>query len=227
MSLEELPKMQGSKYVHSIIKDDIYSDIANTVKSQKVLFIGTPCQVSAVRNLTRNSSNLICIDLICHGVPSPELWKKQLKKLKLSVIESVSFRRGTEFILDLKDSTGKVYTKEGYDNPYYSLFLNFASLRESCYSCNYAQRMRVGDLTIGDYEEGGKGFSCVLANSKVGRSMIKETAHLINYEVRDAHLLTENIALNHPTPKSKKRKTLPDYIRNEVCIFLIIAHFMR
>lgn len=203
VSIEELRKMQGSKYIHSVIEKELYRDVANIVKSQKVLFIGTPCQVSAVRNLTGNSENLICIDLVCHGVPSPELWKKQLKKLKLSAIESVSFRRGTEFILDLKDSNGKVYSEGGYDNPYYSLFLNFASLRESCYSCTYAQRKRVGDLTIGDYEEEGKGFSCVLVNSDIGELLIKETEQSINYENRDTYLLEKNVALNHPTPKTK------------------------
>lgn len=203
VSMEELRKMQGSKYIHSVIEKYIYRDIANIVKFQKVLFIGTPCQVSAVRNLTGNSENLICIDLVCHGVPSPELWKKQLKKLKLSAIESVSFRRGTDFILDLKDSNGKVYSEGGYDNPYYSLFLNFASLRESCYSCAYAQRKRVGDLTIGDYEEDGKGFSCVLVNSDIGEFLIKKTEQNINYENRDTHLLEKNVALNHPTPKTK------------------------
>ena len=65
VSIEELRKMQGSKYIHSVIEKELYRDVANIVKSQKVLFIGTPCQVSAVRNLTGNSENLICFVTVC------------------------------------------------------------------------------------------------------------------------------------------------------------------
>lgn len=209
-SSQKLFLMQGSKYVHSVIDRVIYSNITKEIKQNKILFIGCPCQVSAIKNLVGTNDNLICIDLVCHGVPSAEMWKNQLKALKIVPLENISFRRGMEFILDLKDSEGKIYSKNGYDNPYYSLFLNFASLRESCYSCVYATRKRVGDLTIGDFTEEKKGYSCVIVNSLMGGKLVNETISVIEYEERNKELLNENQALNHPTPRNEKVDVFTD-----------------
>lgn len=203
-NLEDLSAIQGSKYVHSSISREIYKRIICDVKTKKVLFIGTPCQVSAVRNIVGDNDNLYCIDLVCHGVPSAEMLDVELKKITSGKIIELSFRRGVQFILDVKDDEGNVYSKNGYDNPYYAMFLMFTSLRESCYHCRYAQRSRVGDLTIGDYTENGEGFSCVLPNSEKGRFLISETISTIDYKERTIETLKENITLNHPTVKNKK-----------------------
>ena len=203
-NLEDLPAMQGSKYVHSSISREIYKRIIFDIKTNKVLFIGTPCQVSAVRNIVGDNDNLFCIDLVCHGVPSAEMLDVQLKKITSSKIAGLSFRRGMQFVLDVKDDRGSIYSKNGYDNPYYAMFLLFTSLRESCYHCKYAQRGRVGDLTIGDYTEDGEGFSCVLPNSEKGRFLISETSSTIDYKERTVEALIENVALNHSTVKNNK-----------------------
>ena len=109
-----------------------------------------------------------------------------------------------EFILEVKDDKGNIYIKNGYDNPYYAMFLMFTSLRESCYHCRYAHRGRVGDITIGDYVENGKGFSCVLPNSEKGKFLISETFSFIDYKKRSTEALKENVTLNHPTVKNNK-----------------------
>lgn len=204
VSKENLTAIQGSKYVHSAMGKKIYKSILKDVQRKKILFIGCPCQVSAVKNLVGNNDNLTCIDLICHGVPSEEMLQEQLKILTKNDIVSLSFRKGLDFTLDVKDSEGNEYSVKGYDNPYYALFLSFSSLREKCYSCKYAQRERVGDLTIGDYTENGKGYSCVIANSDKGKKIIERSKTFIEYEERDAELLINNDALNHPTIKNQK-----------------------
>jgi coenzyme F420-reducing hydrogenase beta subunit len=201
-SIQELPAMQGSKYVQSSMGKDVYNGVLTDVKKSKTLFIGCPCQVSAVRNIVGDNNNLLCIDLVCHGVPSAEMLGKQLKALTNKPVESLSFRHGLDFTLDIKNTDGKYYSVKGYDNPYYSLFLSFSSLRDKCYSCSYAQRKRVGDLTIGDYVEEGKGYSCVLPNSDAGKRIIEETISSIEYEERNTDLLLDNDALNHPTRKN-------------------------
>lgn len=198
-----LEDTQGSKYVQSIIKTPVYQSICKDVKFKKVLFIGCPCQVAAVKNCTKNNENLFCVDLVCHGVPSAQLLKEQLSHLTNEKIESITFRKGLSFVLELSYGN-KLYRVNGYDNPYYSLFLNFASLRESCYHCKYAQRERVGDVTIGDFIEGKKGYSCVIVNSEKGRKLICSTEKVIEYEKRDASLLNSNDAFNHPTVKNPK-----------------------
>ena len=209
-SLRELPSMQGSKYVHSTIEKETYVSILEDAKTHKVLCIGCPCQVSAVKNIVGDNDNLICIDLVCHGVPSAEMLEEQLRILTKKPIKMLSFRHGLDFTLDIEDSSGKVYSVKGYDNPYYSLFLSFSSLRESCYSCSYANRKRVGDLTIGDYTEDGTGYSCVIPNSDIGKQLIKETVSIIDYKKRNACLLLENDALNHPTYRNAKMKDFTD-----------------
>ena len=76
-SLSELAKLRGSKYVQSSI-GDAYIKTQNALKKgRKVLFTGTPCQIEGLHGFLRKKyENLLCMDLICHGVPSPKVWKK-------------------------------------------------------------------------------------------------------------------------------------------------------
>ena len=69
--------MRGSKYVQSRILDT-YKCVEKELKNHRwVLFSGTPCQVEGLRGyLGKEYRNLICVDFICHGVPSPKLWGK-------------------------------------------------------------------------------------------------------------------------------------------------------
>ena len=203
-SMDELYKLQGSKYVQSLMDKSIYKDISELVKTKKILFIGCPCQVSAVKNVAGCTENLYCIDLVCHGVPSSELLNEQLKAITKSKIKNLSFREGLSFKLDIEDVKKKKYSILGYDNPYYVLFLTYTSLRECCYNCSYARRERVGDITIGDYVENNQGYSCVLINSQKGRLLFENIENAVYYEKRNADLLITNVALNHPTQRNKK-----------------------
>ena len=110
------------------------------MKSQKVLFIGTPCQVSAVRNLTRNSSNLICIDLICHGVPSPRIWndyKAYVERKYHGKIEKIDFRNKERFGWSDHWETVTINGKEHDSQVYMKMFYEHTFLREACYECTY------------------------------------------------------------------------------------------
>lgn len=199
-NIEQLQQLQGSKYVQSRMKEQIYYDMCEDLKTRKVLIIGTPCQIAAVRKYAKDHPNLWCIDLICHGVPSARLFNDQLKLLVSDPVRSISFRNGLSFRLDIK-SDSKTCSIEGLDNPYYSLFLHYASLREDCYSCKYARRTRVGDITLGDYVEEDTGFSCVVPNTYKGQELINKSKDIIEYTERDAKLLNENYAFNHATVK--------------------------
>ena len=79
-NLEDLKQLRGSKYLQS--------DTGNTFTLCKefldngvpVLYSGTPCQISGLRHfLKKEYSNLLLVDVICHGVPSPDVWKKYLE----------------------------------------------------------------------------------------------------------------------------------------------------
>lgn len=174
----------GSKYVQSDMTDAYKLVLDDIDNGRQVLFCGTPCQVAAlIRFLGRRPGNLLTIDLVCHGVPSPAFWKIHLNYLRNKLggeIREVRFRRKT-----YSDKAGyalNVWTQNRHwvlphkDDVYYSTFLEGVSLRECCYECGYACRHRVGDLTIGDcgtlssyriFAKEGLG-TIVLANSAKG-----------------------------------------------------------
>ena len=95
-NIEELSKFRGSKYVQSKL-DNVFIEIKKKLDDKKkVLFSGTPCQVSGLkRYLRKQYDNLFLIDLVCHGIPSPGLWSMYVKYIKGSVksrLTYVSFR---------------------------------------------------------------------------------------------------------------------------------------
>lgn len=73
---------RGSKYVQSRIGDN-YRQVEDFLrKGRKVLFSGTPCQVAGLKRFLHNKEydNLLTVDVVCHGVPSPLVWRKYLEE---------------------------------------------------------------------------------------------------------------------------------------------------
>ena len=89
-SLADLPKLRGSKYVQSKI-GKIYSEVRQILRAgRKVLFSGTPCQIAGLkRYLVKPSENLLTVDVVCHGVPSPKVYQKHLRELAQEAGEPV------------------------------------------------------------------------------------------------------------------------------------------
>jgi len=82
-SLEEVRKFQGSKYVQSVINDTYRLAEKYLKDGRKVLFTGTPCQIAGLNHyLRKNYPNLLTADIICHGVPSPLVWRNYLNEIK-------------------------------------------------------------------------------------------------------------------------------------------------
>lgn len=156
----QLYAMQNSKYVQSTI-GQTYKEVAEYLSQKRVvLFSGTPCQVSGLyQYLQREDENLITIDIICHGTPSPLLFHTYLDVIqkKYGKIKSLKFRYKnpyfksiSSFLLIVKFRNGKSIAQKPYENPYFNVFLNGWAFREVCYTCPYAQINRYGDFTIGD-----------------------------------------------------------------------------
>lgn len=156
--VSELGKLQGSKYIQSDL-GNCFHRVRECLREEiPVLFSGTPCQVDALKHFLKpeETAQLYTIDLVCHGVPSAELFRAYLKHMKKNVTSfqfrskssgwglrgSYTYRRGSaEKKDDLLPSLSS----------YYSFFLESEIYRESCYACPYANCDRVGDLTIGDF----------------------------------------------------------------------------
>ncbi len=74
---------RGSKYVQSRIGETFKLAEAFLKQGREVLFSGTPCQIAALRLfLRREYENLLTVDFICHGVPSPGVFRTYLKEEK-------------------------------------------------------------------------------------------------------------------------------------------------
>lgn len=78
---EGLTAFRGSKYVQSRI-GNAYKDAERFLRNgRKVLFTGTPCLVMGLKlYLGRDYDNLLTVDFLCHGVPSPKAWRLYLKE---------------------------------------------------------------------------------------------------------------------------------------------------
>jgi coenzyme F420-reducing hydrogenase beta subunit len=186
----DIKKLRGSKYVQSYI-GDTFTEIKEYLNAGKVvLFSGTPCQVAGLKNfIGTDHSNLITCDLLCHGVPSPELFNKYIKYIEKKMREEVidfKFRdkqngwESNSRVAILKSGKSKVM-KNKKDSFIYA-FENFFSLRSACYSCLYTKVERVGDITLGDFWGIGEiakfnhtkknGISLVLVNSIKGEKLL-------------------------------------------------------
>lgn len=209
----EIASFRGSKYVKSN-PQGVYRQIKDLLKSgHRVLFIGLPCQVSAVKTYAGEElqENLYTIDLICHGTPSPKLFDLFLRQYKLDPthLKSVSFRSKDKFsILGAKSDIGT----PGVTDSYSISFLNGVNYTENCYQCKYAKLGRCSDITLGDswgselsQEERNKGISLILCQTQKGMQLLNQSG-IDLFEVDLENAIKNNKQLSAPCPKSEKRE---------------------
>ena len=217
-SEDEVSKFTGSKYVKSN-PEGIYKKILEKLKlGRKVLFVGLPCQVTAVRHYTRNHQNLYTIDLICHGTPSPQILDSFLSDygIRLTEIQSIRFRKKNDFKLE---QNGKRFTVPTISDNYLMTFLNATTYTENCYQCQYARIERSGDITLGDSWGSDpeksiqdKGVSLVLCQNEKGKELINQTdLTLVDVDLKKA--IEYNHQLYQPSQKPKQREVFFKEIR--------------
>lgn len=156
---QELEKLRGSKYVQSRI-GNTYEQTNQLLKSgRKVIFTGTPCQVAGLKSyLGKTYDNLLSVDFICHGVPSPGVWKKYVdyrQKKAGSVIQRISFRRKYKgwkrYSVSFLFENNKEYRETLDKDLYMRAFLKDVCLRPSCYACKFKSIYRQSDITLADF----------------------------------------------------------------------------
>lgn len=156
-SHEQRNRMRGSKYVQSDLKD-IFKDIKKDLVDGKiVLFVGTPCQIDGLKNfLSVQYDRLVCLDLICHGVPSPLIFKEHLSFLsskyntKIMDYKFRSKKWGWHKHIEIIYGENKDYFLTPYTDLWKSLYYSRVIMRPSCNQCRYSNLNRCGDITIGD-----------------------------------------------------------------------------
>lgn len=194
VSGEDRDRMRGSKYIQSNLSDTfllIEKDIQDGIK---VLFTGTFCQVSALkrfldaRKITNvQMENLLCVDILCHGVPSVRVWKDYIHYLEEKnhgKCVNVDFRNKRDYGWRRHIETVKikgVFAIRSFDNDLFKrMFYSHEILRPACYECPYKTTKHVSDITIGDYWgidkavpgfNDDKGISLVLINNEHGKKV--------------------------------------------------------
>ena len=155
-SAEDLKEIQGSKYVQSSIWNILGKVGEDLEGGLNVLFSGTPCQIACLKSCFDRYDNLYTLDLICHGVPSPIVFKDYLNWVeeKTGMLRDYRFRvhskRAIQGYFAYARGHSSEYKRRGQEDPYYHAFLHEISYRHSCYACKYATAERLGDITLGD-----------------------------------------------------------------------------
>lgn len=210
--ISELASFSGSKYVKSN-PAGCYKDIRDSLKKgERVLFIGLPCQVAAVRNFVgeKLDQNLYTADLICHGTPSPKLLDVFLNQYKkqLSSFDNILFRIKAKMQIHCD---GEGIVRKGVSDRYTIAFLNGLTYTDNCYKCQFAQRKRVSDITLGDswgselpLESMKEGVSLALCQTRKGIEILENAdVELLSVDLENAIL--NNQQLDHPSIMPKDR----------------------
>ena len=205
--VSELPRLRGSKYVQSDI-GDCFADVKrNVLAGKQVLFSGTPCETAGMMNyLGGRHENLLTVDLVCHGVPSPAVWDAYVREIcgakDYDDIKRISFRDKTiswreySVLFVFKDNTE--HRRAMKDDPYMQGFLRNLYLRPSCHACRFKGDNRTSDITLADFwgiekvipeMYDGRGTSLVLTNTKKGLKFlarIKDKMRIVDADVSEA-----------------------------------------
>lgn len=221
-SLEEIRAFQGSKYVQSKM-GDTFSQVKHFLEDNRlVLFSGTPCQIGGLAAyLQKKYENLILVDFVCHGVPSPLIWRNYLQEnFSGKEIRSISFRDKTEgwlkFSLKLEFEKENSYQKNLREDIFLKGFLGDLYLRPSCHNCQFKEIHRKADITLSDFWgiEGkmpelfdDKGTSLILIHSKLGKELLKIVeGEFTMFSAPLEFVLDGNPALISSAVKTKKRE---------------------
>ena len=238
---EELILFRGSKYLQSHIDRSFIQAQFFLKQGRKVLFSGTPCQIAGLRRfLNYDYENLMTVDIICHGVPSPSVWKRYLSEnFHLKPSYNISFRdkcRGWKtYCFSITDSlTGeKIFIEPAVKNSFLSGFVAGLFLRKSCYSCKFKNNTSGSDITLGDlwnakrYDDcvidDDKGINVVLANTQKGISLLKEVGYFPSIDY--LNVIMDNPSLVYPTKKTIKRKVF--YSCNDLTVNEIVNRLLK
>lgn len=199
---EERDEFKGSKYVQSDMCG-VFRQVKKDLRDGLiVLFSGTPCQTSGLNSYVGKKlrENLYLVDIVCHGVPSPFVWRDYLaylEKKQGSPIVWVNFRDKQKYGWAAHHETFKFKT-EGGKMSFKYLFYKHIMFRKSCGKCHFTNLKRPSDITIADFwgwektdprfNEDDKGCSLVLLNTEKGRKLfeaVKKQLNTIPVELQD------------------------------------------
>lgn len=226
-TVAELAALRGAKYAQSELNGTFCRIKEQLEQGKQVLFSGTPCQVAGLKAfLRRNYENLICMDFVCHSVPSPEVWQAYVRyrseqdnggmlpeKIDLRSKHTgwSRYRYSNLFTYE----NGHTHSASGGESLYMKLFGGGYISRRSCESCPFKGYSRVSDLTVGDFwgiwdiapeMDDDRGTSVVLVQSARGEALLKtldERLEIMPVTLEQAS--SQNPAMIRPFPANARR----------------------
>lgn len=197
-SRDEVCKLQNSKY-QQCNATGVYKEVLRYLKKgYRVLYSGTPCMIGALYQYLRNNKelmkNLFTAEILCHGVPSNELYRMGLEVENAERIvkyrtKSQGWLKGNRVVYEAKDGT--IYEKKNRRTDFvYRAYLTSSMTRTNCFNCHYARMERVADVTMGDFwgldrkrHLNYDGVSLLLINSEKGKALVNNSSQLYCKEI--------------------------------------------
>lgn len=225
---EERDEFRGSKYVQSDLTG-VFRQVKEDLKNGlTVLFSGTPCQTAGLNAYIgkKLSENLILVDIVCHGVPGPFLWRDYiayLEKKQGEEVTVVNFR--DKELFGWKAHKESFIFKNGGGNKILSSYIFYKPFmfRYSCGVCHYTNLQRPSDITLGDFwgweksvpgfNDDDKGCSLILINSKKGQLIQSIIVDSMNTKPVNLKLILQP-NLYRSTNLSKDRDVFEQYYKN-------------
>ena len=218
----ERDEFRGSKYVQSDLTG-VFRQVKEDLKEEKlVLFSGTPCQTSGLRSYVGSNyqENLILVDIVCHGVPGPFVWRDYINYMESKnhvTIDVVNFRDKKKF--GWKDHKETFISNSGdylIGGLFTQLFYKHIMFRKSCGICHFTNLIRPSDITLADFwgweksvpdmNSDDKGISLVLLNTNKGISTFNSVTQ---------KMIVKEVDIRNCLQNTLQFPSLPHPLRNE------------
>lgn len=198
-NIKDVSRAIGSKYVQSNTESTFQNVKRDLFMKKKVLYVGTPCQIYGLKNfLGKENDNLYTIDLVCHGVISPNIVKAYIKKLgydieKIQILwtDKEDGWHTRKFVIKDMKTGARIFSTLYNSSMLGELYANNVCLNNSCYNCKFKSNHSKADITLGDYWgieniapqfDDDKGVSLVINHTNKGNKIFEEVKNEIIYE---------------------------------------------
>lgn len=236
-TIDGLARIRGSKYVQSALDNSLVNVRDYLINGRKVLFSGTPCQIAGLRAFLRKDyDNLICIEVACHGTPSPKVLRKYMQVLRDEYGDDVqlNFRSkpvGWQQYKVTAYTGNKHYFYEGQkENLFMKGFLRELYSRPICHECPFKADASGADITLADFWgvenvlpdfPSYNGASLVLTHSKKAERVFHGLQSAIVKEVELEKAVRLNGALLHSEEPHPERAYFFKHIDKKAFVELV------
>lgn len=220
----QIQEMRGSKFVQSTLGNTFERIKKELLDGAYVMFTGSPCQIAGLLHyLKKKPENLLCVDFVCRGVPSPGLWRNYVNFMEEkfnSKMVGARFKHKTygyhTTTMKIDFDNGKTYYGSGRVDPYMKSFVSELASRPSCAYCVFKGLERPSDITIFDCyeyakltgrEDDDKGYSSIFVHSEKGKKVMEGIASKVECFSIDAEELVQynGIMVRNSAKANEKR----------------------